>query len=122
MNTKQHKKLTEILDSFYWEGAVGHVMYFTDDEVEALAEHLINNGVGLPEEYFENEELFERLERAKDALWYLSLEFKARTGELNAAGLISLGKMRIEENMSLEKVQNELNQLIVYVAQQKGEL
>ena len=41
------KKLTEILNSFYWEGGVGHVMYFTEDEVDILVEYLIKNGVGV---------------------------------------------------------------------------
>jgi hypothetical protein len=41
------KKIAEILNSFYYEGGVGHVMYFTEDEAEILAEHLVSNGVGV---------------------------------------------------------------------------
>lgn len=45
MNAKQHNKLAEILNNFYWEGSAGHVMYFTEGESEILAEYLMNNGV-----------------------------------------------------------------------------
>ena len=41
------KKLAEILGGFYWEGGVGHVMYFTDEEADIIAEYLIKNGVGV---------------------------------------------------------------------------
>ena len=42
------KRLTEILDNFYHEsGGVGHVMYFTDEEVDMLVEYLIKHGVGV---------------------------------------------------------------------------
>lgn len=41
------KKLTSILDSFYCKLGVGHVMYFTDEEVDILVEHLIKHGVGV---------------------------------------------------------------------------
>lgn len=41
------KKLSSILGSFYWEGGVGHVMYFTEDEVDILVDYLAKNGVGV---------------------------------------------------------------------------
>ena len=41
------KKLTEILNGFYWEGGCGHVMYFTDEEADILAEYLIKNGASV---------------------------------------------------------------------------
>jgi hypothetical protein len=42
---KQHAALIDILDKFYWDGDIGHVMYFTVDESTILAEYLINNGI-----------------------------------------------------------------------------
>ena len=45
-DSMQHKKLASILSSFYWEGGCGHVMYFTEDEADILAEYLAKNGVG----------------------------------------------------------------------------
>lgn len=45
MNTKQHNKLVEILNNFYWEGSGGHVMCFTEGESEILTEYLLNNGI-----------------------------------------------------------------------------
>jgi hypothetical protein len=50
MNSEQYKKLTEILDVFYWDGAAGHVMFFTEEESGILAEHLIKNGVTVSSE------------------------------------------------------------------------
>ena len=47
MNAKQHEKLVSILSNFYWEGGAGHVMYFTDEEVDILVEYLMKNGVGV---------------------------------------------------------------------------
>lgn len=41
------KKLTQILDGFYCELGVGYTMYFTDEEVDILAEHLSKHGVGV---------------------------------------------------------------------------
>lgn len=41
------KKLASILDGFHCELGVGHVMYFTDEEVDILVEHLIKHGVGV---------------------------------------------------------------------------
>lgn len=46
LNTlEQLTTLTTILDNFYWDGEVGHTMYFTEDEASILAEYLINNGI-----------------------------------------------------------------------------
>ena len=45
----QYNHLVTILDQFYWEGAMGQVMYFTDEESEILAEYLMNNGIVVPE-------------------------------------------------------------------------
>ena len=44
---EQYDNLITILDNFYWEG-IGAVMYFTEGEVEVLAEYLINNGIIIP--------------------------------------------------------------------------
>lgn len=41
------KKLASILDSFFCDIGVGHVMYFTDEEVDILAEYLSGHGVGV---------------------------------------------------------------------------
>ena len=41
------KKLTKILDGFFCELGVGYTMYFTDEEVDVLVEHLIKNEVGV---------------------------------------------------------------------------
>ena len=46
MNTNK-KRLTEILDSFFCELGVGYTMYFTDEEVDILVEHLLKHGVGV---------------------------------------------------------------------------
>lgn len=43
----QCDELVGILDKFYFDGEVGHVMYFTVEEAQILAEYLINNGVTL---------------------------------------------------------------------------
>jgi len=53
MNTKRRNELIEILNNFYWEG-VAHVMYFTEQEAEILAEYLIKNGVIVVDELKEN--------------------------------------------------------------------
>ena len=45
----QYNHLVTILGQFYWEGAMGQVMYFTDEESEILAEYLMNNGIVVPE-------------------------------------------------------------------------
>jgi hypothetical protein len=46
----QFTALATILSEFYWDGELGHVMYFTEDEVLILAEYLINNGIVVPTE------------------------------------------------------------------------
>ena len=47
MNKINKKKLTSTLDSFFCELGVGYTMYFTDEEVDVLAEYLIKHGVGV---------------------------------------------------------------------------
>ena len=44
---KNKKRLTEILDEFFCDCGVGHVMYFADEEVNIIVEHLIKCGVGV---------------------------------------------------------------------------
>ena len=44
---KNKKRLAEILDSFFCERGVGHVMYFTDEEVDIIVQYLIEHGVGV---------------------------------------------------------------------------
>ena len=43
----QYDSLVKILDKFYWDGGIGHTMYFTVEECEVIAEYLINEGVTL---------------------------------------------------------------------------
>ena len=43
-------KLMAILDSLYHEGDGGVVLYFTDDECEIIADHLLKHGIGLDAE------------------------------------------------------------------------
>ena len=50
MNKINKKKLTSILDSFFCELGVGYTMYFTDEEVDILVEHLIKHGVGVQDD------------------------------------------------------------------------
>lgn len=45
---EQHTALTKILENFYWDGELAHVMYFTEEESAILAEYLINNGIVVP--------------------------------------------------------------------------
>jgi hypothetical protein len=44
----QFTALATTLNEFYWDGELGHVMYFTEDEALILAEYLINNGIIVP--------------------------------------------------------------------------
>ena len=46
----QFTAIATILNEFYWDGELGHVMYFTEDEALILAEYLINNGIIVPTE------------------------------------------------------------------------
>ena len=45
---EQLASLTTILDKFYWDGDLAHVMYFTEEESAILAEYLMNNGIIVP--------------------------------------------------------------------------
>lgn len=44
------QKLMEILGSLYHEAGGGFVLYFTDDECEIIADHLLKHGIGLDAE------------------------------------------------------------------------
>ena len=46
MNSNK-KQLTEVLDGFFCDRGVGHIMYFTDEEVDIIVEYLIEHGVGV---------------------------------------------------------------------------
>lgn len=49
------QKLMAILGSLYHEADVGFVLYFTDDECEVIADHLLEHGIGLDtEDVFKN--------------------------------------------------------------------